>query len=144
MKAFGKWLRKQLDELDVLESIYCEIDDPADAVEWIVQQAADRASRLDLELYRKSLSIKRHSIPEARWYLLQCLQAAEANEPKLSHLTVRQAAKRLGIGINQLYDLCRTKAVPCYQIGKAIRIRPEDLDEYVSQLAKPRHGYRHL
>ncbi len=144
MKAFGKWLRKQLHELDVVEGIYCEIDNPAEAVEWIVEQAADRAARLDLELYRKSLGIKRRSIPEARWYLLQCLQAAEANEPKPNHLTVRQAAKRLGIGINRLYDLCRNKSVPYYQIGKAIRIRPQDLDEYIQQLAKPRHGYRHL
>jgi excisionase family DNA binding protein len=53
-----------------------------------------------------------------------------AETPAPRGLTVRFAAQRLGTGIHTIYNLCRSGELPCYKIGKAIRILPEALEAY--------------
>jgi excisionase family DNA binding protein len=98
MKAFRKWLRSQLDQLDKLDAICFEIDDPGDVVELIVQEAADKASQIDVDLYRKSFTIRRNSIGEARWYLTECQKAIKTNSAAgTTTFTVSGAARLLKV-----------------------------------------------
>jgi len=46
---------------------------------------------------------------------------------------VQQAAKRLGIGIRKVYELCAAGDLPSHKIGRQIRLRPDDLDAFEHQ-----------
>ena len=49
-------------------------------------------------------------------------------------LTVKQAAERLGVSPTTVYGLCQRRWLPHVRIGLgrgAVRIREEDLEEYV-------------
>lgn len=69
--------------------------------------------------------------------LRECAPATPAGvaDPLLPRsLTVAQAAKRLGVGADRVYDLCRRGEVAHHRLGKAIRILPEDLAAYEQQV----------
>ena len=50
-------------------------------------------------------------------------------------LTTEEAASVLGIGRTRMYQLVRTGKVRSVTLGRSRRIRPEDLQAYVQQLA---------
>jgi len=43
-------------------------------------------------------------------------------------LTVKQAAKRLGVGTNKVYQMCDDGQLKHTRVGNRVRIKPEDLD----------------
>jgi excisionase family DNA binding protein len=42
-------------------------------------------------------------------------------------------ASLLGISRSFSYQLLQTGAIPCVRIGKALRVRPQDLETYIKQ-----------
>jgi excisionase family DNA binding protein len=47
-------------------------------------------------------------------------------------LDAQGAARYLSLGLDTLYRLVRSGELPHSRIGKSIRFRPEDLDEYIA------------
>lgn len=47
-------------------------------------------------------------------------------------LDAQGAARYLSLGLDTLYRLVRSGELPHSRVGKSIRFRPEDLDEYIS------------
>ena len=61
--------------------------------------------------------------------------AATARLPSLDGprvLDAQGAARYLSLGLDTLYRLVRSGELPHSRIGKSIRFRPEDLDEYIA------------
>lgn len=48
-------------------------------------------------------------------------------------LTVRQAAKRLNLGINRTYGLANAGLLPCIKIGATIRIPAAALERWIEE-----------
>lgn len=46
-------------------------------------------------------------------------------------ITVEQAAQMLSLSKTTLYDLIRTESFPVYRFGKAVRVRPSDIQEWL-------------
>jgi excisionase family DNA binding protein len=59
----------------------------------------------------------------------------ETTTPTKLLLTTEEAASVLGIGRTRMYQLVRTGKVRSVTLGRSRRIRPEDLETYVEQLA---------
>ena len=134
MRNFSKWLQTQLDELDVLETIYLELDDPGDTVEWIVRQASDRACRLGLaDLYKQSLGIRQNSLKEARWYLSQCLAATHEPRQELPDGDAYQPTEAASCGdmthARQTILLDHPLSVP--EVAKFLRVRPDKVLSWI-------------
>ncbi len=47
------------------------------------------------------------------------------NRPLVS---VREAARSLGVGPATVYRLCRVGSIPFVRVGKAVRVHPETVD----------------
>jgi len=45
-------------------------------------------------------------------------------------LTAKQAAERLGVVVETIWDWCQAKRLRHRKIGRMIRIDPDDLDEF--------------
>jgi excisionase family DNA binding protein len=45
-------------------------------------------------------------------------------------LTPKQAAGKLGVSVDLIYELCQSGKLRSQKIGRAVRIRPRDLDDY--------------
>lgn len=60
------------------------------------------------------------------------LAAAEhlAGAGKSEALSPRQAAKELGVSLTTIYDLCHVGKLRSMKIGRAVRIDPNDLEDY--------------
>jgi len=59
-------------------------------------------------------------------------------QPDAKPLTVKQAADRLGVSVDTVYDLCRDGRLPCFRAGEGrgtIRIRPADLHRFQTEAA---------
>jgi excisionase family DNA binding protein len=59
-------------------------------------------------------------------------------QPDAKPLTVRQAAQRLGVSADSVYDLCRDGRLRCFRAGEGrgtIRIRPADLHRFQIEAA---------
>ena len=59
-------------------------------------------------------------------------------ESSAKPLTVKQAAERLGVSVDAVYDLCRDGRLRCYRAGEGrgtIRIRPSDLHRFQIEAA---------
>jgi excisionase family DNA binding protein len=57
-------------------------------------------------------------------------------------LTVAEAAKRLHVAANTVYDLVERGELRHHRVGRAIRILPADIDAYqrqAAETARPRH-----
>jgi excisionase family DNA binding protein len=52
------------------------------------------------------------------------------DEPRV--LDAQGAARYLSLGLDTLYRLVRSGELPHTRVGKSIRFRPEDLDEYIA------------
>ncbi len=46
-------------------------------------------------------------------------------------LTVADVARRLGVSRRIAYELCKDGKLQAFRIGRAIRVKPEDLDAYI-------------
>ena len=53
-------------------------------------------------------------------------------------LTAAEAAQRLKVSEKKVYRLCKDGVIPHHRVGRAIRIRPEDLDA-LSQPEETKH-----
>lgn len=53
-------------------------------------------------------------------------------------LTSEEVAKVLNVSVSFAYQLMRTGTIPTVRIGKAARVRPEDLDEFIRDSITPR------
>ncbi len=59
-------------------------------------------------------------------------------QPDARPLTVRQAAERLGVSADTVYDLCKDGRLRCFRAGEGrgtIRIRPADLHRFQIEAA---------
>lgn len=65
---------------------------------------------------------KRRHPPEARPTLASVLL-----------LTVPQSASLLQLGLNRVYEMCRTGELPSVKVGKQIRIPRAELERWVNQ-----------
>ena len=54
----------------------------------------------------------------------------ERESPIPESLTVAKAAKRLHVAPNTVYDLCARGEINHHRVGRAIRLRPADIEEY--------------
>ena len=50
---------------------------------------------------------------------------------KLSYLTVNDVARRLSVSPSKVYSLIAAGTLPAYRIGSSIRIRPEELTDFI-------------
>ncbi len=48
-------------------------------------------------------------------------------------ITVDEAAQMLSIGRTKLYDLIRFEGFPVVRFGKAVRVRPSDIQEWLEK-----------
>jgi excisionase family DNA binding protein len=53
-------------------------------------------------------------------------------------LTVREVAERLRVSSSTVYGLCERGELPHLRVSNAIRIRPEDLDEFLARWRRTR------
>ncbi len=60
------------------------------------------------------------------------VQATPTPEPE-AWLNVQQAADRLGASKAFLYDRTRTGEIPCHRIGRLLRFRPSEIDEWAAK-----------
>lgn len=58
-------------------------------------------------------------------------RANEITDRGILLLTVRQAAKRLNLGINRTYGLANAGVLPCIRVGNTIRIPAAALDKWI-------------
>ena len=75
--------------------------------------------------------------PAAAILTLAAVLAGDA-QPDAKPLTVRQAAQRLGVSVDAVYDLCRDGRLKCFRAGEGrgtIRIRPADLHRFQIEAA---------
>ena len=59
-------------------------------------------------------------------------------QPDARPLTVKQAADRLSVSVDAVYDLCREGRLRCFRAGEGrgtIRIRPADLHRFQIEAA---------
>jgi excisionase family DNA binding protein len=50
-------------------------------------------------------------------------------------LTMPQTAQALGVGRSTVYELIRARRLPAIRIGSVLRVRQQDLTEFVEQLS---------
>ena len=113
----------------------------------IVHEAGDRAARLGLtELYQESERFADYLGPEeAKVFLSVCLGAlmkrdvlrevasVTATEPLDVPLTVADVAHRLGMSRRVAYELLQGGRIPSFRVGRAIRVKPEDLAAFIDK-----------
>ena len=70
------------------------------------------------------------------------------NKPKVSLLTVRQAAERLGVSRSMVYALVANKALSCHRVGRCIRFSEGQMQEFLASCESERNAspaaIRHL
>jgi excisionase family DNA binding protein len=132
-QEFSQWLRAEIQTLEPEPELGRPMfDDAATAVQ--------EARRVAQSLGYPDLvppcceSVSPHS---ARDILSRCL--AVVDPPASGPLTVKQAAERLGVSPKTVYDLVEKGRLRCIRVGRAIRIRPADLE-----MGTAEHKYKHL
>jgi excisionase family DNA binding protein len=60
--------------------------------------------------------------------LLARLDAVEPDGP----LTIKQAAARLAVSVDKVYDLCKSQRLKHKRIGRSIRVHSADLDSFMA------------
>lgn len=87
------------------------------------------------ELYRRYVNLT--GDPQAAAMLVLAHSNLEGRERESADgwLTVKEAADRLRVHPNHVYDLCRGGELPHSRVGRAIRVKTTDLDNH--QVAKP-------
>lgn len=72
--------------------------------------------------YRRYLAVTGNEVAAA-------ILAAAENQPEYA-LTPKQAAAKLGVSADKVYELCASGKLRSRKIGRAVRIQPRDLDDY--------------
>ena len=63
-------------------------------------------------------------------------EVSEARDPQRL-LKADEVAQLLNISQSQIYALMQHGEIPCVRIGRAVRVRPQDLEDYIeSQVGK--------
>jgi hypothetical protein len=135
-----KTLRKLLDRLTEIEAVYLDIDDPADAVDGIVEQAADHAARLGLSEIVSKRPKNPVDIVQARAYLYECLSAIKAPKFADGMLSLREASALLGYTESGLRKIVARKGIESFQAKRwgPIKFKREWLDGFVDNHTKKR------
>jgi excisionase family DNA binding protein len=84
------------------------------------------------------------TVEETRRILAECLAACPPEAETNGAMSVRQAAKQLGVSKETVYGMCRDGRLPCTRIGRRIVITPEQLASYQSPLPASVGSLRHL
>jgi len=123
MQKFKTYLNWQLKELDELDNLYFELDNPSETIEWMIEQIALRAGKLGLPELVASAKGKR-SLHDARVYIAECLKACQSTDM----LTVTQASQLMQVNRDNVLSLInsgRLRAIntsrghrPRYRIAK--------------------------
>jgi len=83
------------------------------------------------QLYGKYLELTQGDKAAAASLALADVMLEEEREsPIPESLTVAEAAKRLHVSPNTVYDLCARGEIIHHRVGRAIRLRPADIEEY--------------
>jgi excisionase family DNA binding protein len=77
--------------------------------------------------YRRYLALTGNEVAAA-------ILAVGDNQPE-NALTPKQAAQRLGVSADKVYELCASGKLRSSKVGRAIRIQPRDLDHYCQDAA---------
>jgi len=77
--------------------------------------------------YRRYLTLTGNEVAAA-------ILAAAENQPE-NALTPKQAAAKLGVSADKVYELCASGKLRSQKIGRAVRIRPRDLDHLCEDAA---------
>jgi len=95
---------------------------------------------VDLD-YKRYLDLTKDPVAAAVLTLAEAIE----RKPDSVALTVKQAARSLGVSADTIYDLCRTGRLRHQQIGRTIRIKTEDLDAIKTESVKGgKHNLRCL
>ncbi len=82
------------------------------------------------QLYAKYLELTQGDKAAAASLALADVMLEERESPVPESLTVAEAAKRLHVSPNTVYDLCARGEIIHHRVGRAIRLRPADIEEY--------------
>jgi len=82
------------------------------------------------QLYEKYLEMTEGDKAAAASLALADVMFAEPESAIPESLTVAEAAKRLHVSPNTVYDLCTRGEIKHHRVGRAIRLRPADIEEY--------------
>lgn len=77
--------------------------------------------------YRRYLALTGNEVAAA-------ILAAADNQPE-NALTAKQAAAKLGVSADKVYELCASGKLRSQKVGRAVRIRPADLEHYCEDTA---------
>ena len=124
MKA---WLKRQIAELIELQA-HPEPDQAVmEGCATVIREAADRAATAGLlDLYEQHKRV-RACTPRDAVAILNSMLAALRPEPE--YLTVEQAATRLQVSHDSIYNLINQGLLNHTKLGRIIRIRSVDLDQ---------------
>lgn len=81
--------------------------------------------------YNKFLAMTGDPVAAAMLTLAEVIEG----KPERVALSVKEAAKSLGISIGSLYDLCKAGKLKHQRFGRTIRVRPEDLENFKTDTA---------
>ena len=120
------WLQKQIAELTKLQG-HPEPDEALlELCAHVVREAADRAAKAGLLDHYDRHKDEQYCTPRGAVAILNSMLAALETEPE--YLTVEQAATRLQVSRDSIYDLINQGLLKHTKVGRLIRIRPADLD----------------
>jgi len=100
-------------------------------------------------LYRQFYEETGDPVAASNLVLAHAMLNPQVEETKA--LKVSEAAKRLRISDKKVYQFCEEGRLRHHRIGNSIRIRPEDIEEFIQESEGPkesnrphRRRYRHL
>lgn len=99
------------------------------------------------QLYQKYLEMTEGDKAAAASLALADVMFEEPESPVSESLTVAEAAKRLHVARNTVYDLCARGEINHHRVGRTIRLRPADIEEYrrrSTEKWRPRVGRYHF
>jgi len=99
------------------------------------------------QLYEKYLKMTEGDKAAAASLALADVMFEERESPIPESLTVAEAAKRLHVAPNTVYGLCARGEINHHRIGRTIRLRPADIEEYqrrFTEESRPRVGRYHF
>jgi excisionase family DNA binding protein len=95
------------------------------------------------QLYEKYLEMTGGDKAAAASLALADVMFKERESPIPESLTVAEAAERLHVARNTVYDLCARGEINHHRVGRTIRLRPADIEEYrrrSTEEARPQVG----
>ncbi len=145
MNQFRRWLRSQIAYLDKLADQDELADVDFDDAGRIITEASRRAAMLGFGQWSRYVATEQLAPERAREILAEMIAATEKGrtaEPVSDDapMTVEQAARRLNLGKRTVYRLVETGELQADRTGRAIRITPQAIAEYLARSQGPRAG----